>query len=130
MIRALKVVMIVIGVILILIGLSNIFMPDQIGKMHGFTESIGPLRWLAAVLGAIFIAIGVWAIAASRDPLRNIYMVKLLITANVLLLVVNLYSTFQGYLDFSAALPHIILDVVFAVALLVLYPWRAARISE
>jgi hypothetical protein len=78
----------------------------------------------------IVIAIGVWAIAAGRDPLRNIYMVKLLITLNILLLILSLYSISQGYLDFSAVLVHIILDVVFAVALLALYPWRGTHSSE
>ena len=130
MIKALKVVMIVIGVIMILLGLNCVFNPEGMGKMHGFTESIGIVNWLAGVLGANFIAIGVWLIAAGRDPLRNIYIVKLVITLSILLLVFNLYSVSQGYLGFSAVLPHIILDVIFAVALLICYPWRAARISE
>jgi hypothetical protein len=130
MTRALKVAMIVIGVIMILLGLNCVFNPDGVAEMHGLAESIGAFKWLAAVFGASLITIGVWAIVAGRDPLRNIYMVKLIITLSILFLVVNIYSTIQGYLDFSAVLPHIILDVVFAAALLICYPWRAARHSE
>ena len=60
----------------------------------------------------------------------NIYWVKFAITKTVLFVVVELYLIIQGYVDFNQIVAAIILDGVFAVLFLVLYPWRAARISE
>ncbi len=50
--------------------------------------------------------------------------------AHVLLdqfVVVGISSIIQGYVSFSQTGAVIIMDALFAVAFLVLYPWRAAR---
>jgi hypothetical protein len=130
MTKALKVVMIVLGVILILMGLINILMPDLVAETHGIAESTGYIKWLGAILGVFFITAGVWVVIVGRDPLRNIYWVKFLITLCILGIVANIYTIGRGYVDFSQVVQHIILDAIFAVALLVLYPWRAARSGE
>jgi hypothetical protein len=127
MTTALKVVMIVYGVILILGGLADIVIPDQVAEMYGLGECPGYVKWMAAGMGTILIAAGVWLIAAGRDPLRHIYWVKFVITKSILTVVVTAYSTAQGYVDFSQVMGLIIVDAVFAVAFLALYPWRAAR---
>ena len=130
MVKALKVVMIVYGLIILLIGLANIVIPDQVAKMYGIEEIPAYVKWLAAVMGAVFIAAGVWVIAAGRDPLRHIYWVKFVITKSVLSVVVTVYSILVGYVDFSQVGGVIILDGIFAVAFLALYPWRAAQSGE
>ena len=127
MIKALKVVMIVYGAIGLLLGLGLIFMPDQMAGMAGFGEIPGYTKWYMAVLGATFVAACIWVIAAGRDPLRHIYWVKFVVTLPILLLVINAYSIIKGYVDFSQVGTHLILDVIFTVAFLVLYPWRAGR---
>jgi hypothetical protein len=127
MVKALKVVLIIYGVILILAGLADIIIPDQVAEGYGIGEIPGYAKWMAAGMGAIFIAAGVWVIAAGRDPLRHIYWVKFVITKSILAVVVTVYSIAQGYVDFSQVGGLIILDAVFAVAFLALYPWRAAR---
>jgi hypothetical protein len=130
MIKALKVVMIVYGVILICGGLMDIFAHDVVIRMYGLTEVASFVKWMGEIIGAAFIAIGVWVVAASRDPLRDITWVKLVITKGLLTVVVTVHSIIAGFVDFSQVGQIIILDAVFAVAFLVLYPWRAARISE
>ena len=126
MIKALKIVMIIYGVLLILMGLLDITMHDLVIQMYGFSEGPSYVLWMGEVIGALFIAIGVWVIVAGRDPLRNIYWVKLVITVCILGLAVTIHSILVGYVDFSQVVGSIIYDGVFAVAFLALYPWRAA----
>ncbi len=130
MIKALKVTMIVWGIIGILYGLAYILAPNQYGDMFGFEKGPEYVLGLIASLGGCFIAVSVFVIAAARDPLRNISWVKFVILLSILGLVVQLYSVMQGAVDFSQAGVGIIEDAVFAVAFLALYPYRAARGGE
>ena len=130
MVKALKVVMIVYGALMILMGLLDITMHDLVAKMYGFGEVASYAKWMGEVIGAIFIAIGVWVIVAGRDPLRHINWVKFVITVSLLAVVVSVHSILVGYVDFSQIKVSIIFDGIFAVAFLALYPWRAARSGE
>ncbi len=127
MIRALKVAIIVFGVIHILLGLALIFAPYQTASMLGFGEIAAPAVYLAALCGLTFIAASVWLIVAGRDPLRHLIWVKFAISWALLGVVVQSYLVAQGVVNFSQAGPGIIDDAVFAVAFLAFYPYRAAR---
>ena len=127
MLKALKVTMIVYGVIGILFGLAYIFVPRQLGAIFGFEQGPEYVSAFLATLGVSFIAPCVFLIAAARDPLRHIYWVKFAILFAILMAVIELYSVIRGYLDFGQAGMGIILHAVFAAAFLVFYPWRAAR---
>ena len=76
MIRALKVALILYGVIGILFGLAFIFVPYELGSMFGFEEGPEYVPHFLALLGVCFIAPAVFLIAAARDPLRHISWVK------------------------------------------------------
>ncbi len=130
MIKALRVVLIVYGVILLVMGLGGIIFPDQISGLFGIEEVTDDIIYLAVIVSAFSISLGIWLIIAGRDPLGNIYWVKFAITKTVLFVVVELYLIIQGYVDFNQIVAAIILDGVFAVLFLALYPWRVARISE
>ena len=130
MVKSLKVVMIVVGTIGILAGLSNIVIPDQAAKLYGFGQIADYVRWISALGGASFVAAGSWVIVASRDPIRHINWVKFEITKCLLFVAVTAYSIIRGYVDFSQVGMLLILFAVFAVAFLAFYPWRAARLSE
>ena len=127
MIRALKVTMIVYGVVGILFGLAYILFPQQLREMFGYEQRPEYVLPVLASLGFCFIAAGVFLIAAARDPLRHIYWVKYAILFAILMVVADLYSVIQGYVDFGQAVYGIIIHAIFAVALLAFYPWRAAR---
>ena len=127
MIRALKVVLIVYGVINILLGLAFILAPYQAASLMGFGEIADLGVYVGALYGATAIAASVWLIAAGRDPLRHITWVKFAILWSILLAVAGLYLVVRGAVDFSQAGVGIIIDAVFAAAFLVFYPWRAAR---
>ena len=130
MIKALKVTMIVWGIIGILYGLVYILAPTQYSDMFGFEKGPEYVLGLVASLGGCFIAGSVFVIAAARDPLRNISWVKFAILFNFIGLVIGLYSVIRGYVDFAQAGTGIILYAIFAVAFLALYPYRAAHGGE
>jgi hypothetical protein len=128
MLKALKVTMIVWGVLHILMGLAFIFVPRQLGEMFGYTAE-GPVHILAflASLGVGMLVPGIFVMVAARDPIKHIWWVKFAILTAVLSLVVELYSVIMGYVTFNQASGGIILPAVFIVAFLIFYPWRGPR---
>ncbi len=131
MILGLKITLIVFGVRNILVGLALIFTPQLFVNIGwGFGEIADYVPYIMGIFGLSVIAPAPWLIAAARDPLRHITWVKFGILWMILAVVVPLYSVIQGAVDFSQASIGIIIDGVFGVALLVFYPYRAARGSD
>ncbi len=130
MIKALRVTMMVWGILGILFGLAYIFVPLQLGSMMGYEKGPAYVAYMLAGLAGFLISISVFIIIAARDPLRHINWVKFAILNCSLSLVLGLYSVIQGYVDFSQAGMGIILHAVFAAAFLAFYPWRTARSSQ
>ena len=130
MIRVLRVVMIIWATISILLGLVYIFMPTQFADMVGFEHGPISTLYLLAMLGVTFVAIGAFLIIAARDPLKNILWVQFAIAWAVLAVAIEAYSIGRGFVSFAQIGTGVIIDSVFAVALLALYPWRAARSSQ
>jgi hypothetical protein len=125
MIRALKVALIVVGVIEILLGLSLVFVPGQAAS--GVSEVSGYLTYMMASLGICLIAFGAFLIVAARDPLRHINWVKYAIVLCILGAAGGLYSVILGAVSFGQAGMQIIMDAVIAAVFLALYPYRAAK---
>jgi hypothetical protein len=130
MLNALRVTMIVWGILGILFGLAYIFAPGLLGAMTGYEQGPSYIFYMLAIIAVSFISISVFIIIASRAPLQHINWVKFAILYCVLGVVIGLYSLLRGYVDFSQAGLGIIIDAVFAVAFLAFYPWRAARSSR
>ena len=129
MIKALKVTMIVFGVVEICFGLGFLFFLPAMGSMLGFEQVPDYIQYMGALLGLTLIPISVFIIAAARDPLRHIYWVKFAICWEVLGVLAGLYSVIMGYVSFGQAGMGTIWDAVVAAALLIFYPWRAAKQS-
>ena len=123
MIRGLKIVMIIFGAVSVLSGLAHIFIPDQL-----ISEACSAALLAMAMVGVSFVAGGVYLIiAGTRDIIRHIYWVQFAILWAILSVAGGLYSVMRGYVTFEQSMMPIIIDAVFAVALLALYPWRAAK---
>ena len=129
MMRGLQAALIIYGAISALLGLMLIVAPNQAASMFGFGEIADYTRYFMALCGISFIAPGVWLVVAGRNPLQHITWVKFAILWSILALVAGLYSIVQGVVTFNQAGTGIILDAVFAVAFLALYPYQAARSS-
>ena len=130
MIKALKVSMIVYGVVGILFGLAYIFVPRQLGAMFGFEEGPAHVAAMAAALGVSWVSACIFLIIAARDPLKHILWVKYAIVFAILSLAAELYSFIIGYMEFSQVVMGIVIHGVFATAFLAFYPWRVARSGE
>ena len=127
MIKALKVAMIAWSVIAILVGLAYIFIPKQLGQMGNFEKGPAWVKYILALLGICYIAAGAFVIRAARDPLKHIMWVQFAIAVAILTVVVAASSMGRGLVTFSQEGMPLIFNAVFAVALLALYPWRAAK---
>ena len=130
MIRGLKVAMIVFGAIGILHGLTLIFIPEQLGAMMGYAKGPAYVAYFLAMLGICVIVPSAFLIVAARDPLKHIMWVQFAIAWAILAVAVDVYSIMRGFVAFEQAGMSVIIDAVFAVAFLALYPYRAARSSD
>ena len=130
MTKALKVVLIIYGVVEILFGLGFILFPQKLTEMFGFEKGPDYVQYILALLGFTLIAISVFLIAAARDPLRHISWVKFGILWAITGVIGGLYAVIRNYVDFGQAGMQIVMDAVLAVALLIFYPWRAVRESR
>ncbi len=119
--------LIVFGVVEILMGLLLVIFPDKAASMSGVNEVSGYLKYTMASLGICLIVPSVFLIVAARDPLRHINWVKFAIVWCILGAVAGLYSIVQGDVEFSHAGIQIIMDAVFAVVFLALYPYRITK---
>ena len=124
MIRALKVALIVFGVLGILFGLLLIFSPGTLASKSVVSEVAGYLKYTMATLGYCLIAPSVFLIIAARDPLRHINWVRFAIVWCILGAAVELYSVGRSDITFGHAAALIIMHAFFAVVFLALYPWR------
>lgn len=130
MIRALKVALIVYGVITIFFGLLFMFSPRELGASQGYESSPKYVGYFLALLGYYMIVPAIFLIIAARDPIRHINWVRFAIVWTLASVVTSFYSLMRGYVTFSQVELALIVDGGFAVAFLVLYPWRTARLSK
>lgn len=127
MVRGLKIALVIYGALTIVLGLMDITMHELVAQMFSFRQAPIYVNWMGELIGAIFIAIGVWVIIAARDPIQHINWVKFVITMSILAVAVSAHSIIVGYVSFSQIQGPMVFDSISAVAFLVLYPWRVAR---
>ncbi|MFC1902155.1 hypothetical protein ACFLX3_04435 [Chloroflexota bacterium] len=130
MVKGLRVVMYIYAAILLLSGLAFIFIPDQMASMYDVTAASGFAKFVLLMVGAIYLAAGVWIMVAAREPLRDINWVKFVITKGTLSIIVGIYAIIVGYVNLNPLLTIIILDAILMILLLAFYPWRAAHSSD
>jgi len=125
-VKGLKVAMIIWAAIAILVGLAYIFLPSQLSEMGGFEKAPAWADYVLALLGVCFVATGAFVIvAAVKGPLKHIKWVQFAIVVTILISVVAASAIMRGIVTFSQEGPLLIVNAVFAVAFLALYPWRA-----
>jgi hypothetical protein len=129
MVKALKVTMIVYGVIGILFGLLMVFIPGQMNEWFNGPALSGYEKYLTALIGMPNIAAAVFLIIASRDPIKNISWVKFAIVWALFWAVTVVYGLVRGYVDFSQEGSALIIHIIFAALFFAFYPWRAAQTS-
>jgi len=129
MLKGLKVCVIIYSIALVVTGILNIIIPEQMAKLLGFSELSNAGMTLAMLLGAVYAAMGVWAIAASGDLAKNLTWVKFFITKALVSDVTMLYAVIKGHATFNGTWWFIAVDVLFVALFLAFYPWRATQQS-
>ena len=129
MIKPLKVIMIIYAISGILLGLAFIIVPSIIGAMLGYDSGPTYIAALTAMLGASFISACIFLLIAAKNPIKHILWVKYAIVFAILSLVAPLYSFLLDHITIIQALAPLITHTVFAIALLVFYPWRTERLE-
>lgn len=122
--KGLAVAMIVWAAIGIVYGLVFIIAPGQT------LSTFGPGKWPAyapyflMLLGNSYIVSGVFVIIAARDPLKHILWLQLAIAWSLLDALGAFYFMIWGEVNFSQAELGLVIDIIFVVAFLALYPRR------
>jgi hypothetical protein len=131
MVKALRVAMIVWSVGSILMGIGFLFFPTTLGEVMAISGGTDNTTLsVLATLGVLIIVFSVFTIIAARDPLKHILWVQYVITSAVFDGGVKVYTIARGYVTFRQIGLPLIVDAIFAVAFLALYPWRSSRIVE
>ena len=130
MVRGLKVALFVYGVLQALLGIAFIFVPVWVGTMFGFTEVADLAAYLVTMLGGGLVAAAFLLILTGLDPLGNTLGLKFAIVWSALGAVTQLYSMSQGIVSFGQAGVGTILDAIFALIFLFLYPWRQEQTQK
>lgn len=118
MLRGLKMTMVLLGGVLCLEGILDIVLPAQRAAGMGASNAKLPM----AILGATWIAAGVWTAAAARDPLRHLNWVKFALTLPLILLVALLVEVLRGDVPFMGVAIDGAFNALFVTLLIVFYP--------
>ena len=122
--RGMKIVLILYGAVHVVLGVPFIIAPQWTSNIFGIGEIAVYVPYLMALLGGAFIALAFLLIVAGLNPLEHITVVKYAILHAILGTAMGVYAIITGSVDFSVAGMGIILDAVFAIAFLSLYPYR------
>lgn len=128
MIKGLKVAMILWSAIGGLTALEYIFVPQQM--LAGFEKGPAYLPYFLMLIGNAWIVCSVFVIIAARDPLKHIMWVQAAIAWSLLDLITAAYFIIRGIVPFSQAGLVLIINIIFIVAFLILYPWRKALVDK
>ncbi len=118
--------MAVFGAVLSIEGILDIVLPVPRAAGMGLGDSASHAQLAMAILGATWLAAGLWIIIASRDPLRHRNWVKFALTLPLVLLFALTGAVLRGHVAFRQVAIDIIVNVIFIVLFLVFYP-RGAR---
>ncbi len=127
MIKGLRVTMILWGAVNILVGLAFILAPQPLLAMDGFEEGPAYFSYFLAYLGNALLVSGAMMLIAARDPLQHIMWVQLAVAWSLLDALAALYFLIHGTVHFSQMGWIPIIDALFVLAFLVLYPRHNAR---
>ena len=119
----LKAALIIYGALHIAQGIILLVVPDRITEFSGF-EAMTSSEYFLAIIGATFIAAGVWFAMTGLNPLQNINGVRFALLWSILLLLIPLYALAQDYVDFGHIWFVVVENAIFAAAFLIFYPLR------
>ena len=121
---ALKVILVIYGLLfLILWGLMPVF-GDHIAALIGLKYTIKPIfgmdvGWLGMIIGLLLLF-------ASRDPVKNVLVINIMIIANILFIIFYFveWLVIKERMEFIW-LPNLIAGIVFLILMIIFRPKKA-----
>lgn len=120
----LKIALVIYGAIYITQGIILLVAPQRIADLYGFGNINDQMAYIMAITGSAFIAAGVWFAMTFLDPIRNMNSVRFAIIWACLMFITPLYAMWQNYVEFDHIWLGLVLNAIFAAALLIFYPRR------
>ena len=115
----LKIALIIYGAIHIVWGFMMLFAPDTMTEFSGLVTSA---EYFLVLLGAAFVAVGVWFIMTALDIVNNVGGIKFAVLWSAIMLVAPLFSLWLEYIDFGHIWFIVVINAVFCGVFLVFYP--------
>ena len=115
----LKIALIIYGAIHIVWGFMMLFAPDTMTEFSGLVTSA---EYFLVLLGAAFVAVGVWFIMTALDIVNNVGGIKFAVLWSAIMLVAPLFSLWMEYIDFGHIWFIVVINAVFCGSFLVFYP--------
>ena len=117
----LKIALIIYGAIHIVWGAMMLFAPDRMTKFSGF-EIANSAEYFLALLGAAFIAAGVWFIMTALNIVANAAGVRFAVLWSAIMLITPLFTLWLDFIDFGHIWFIVAINAVFCGAFLFFYP--------
>ncbi len=130
-IRGLKIVMIGGGGLETLIGIVCIFAPAKLSALMGHGGTAIGASYLS-LFGVCITIPSIFIMLAGRDPLQYFSWVRFATVWAVASVIILILSIIRDFATFSEIGGNLVLDFLFAVVYLALYPWgiKSSRISR
>jgi len=117
----LKIALIIYGAIHIVWGIMMLFTPDRMTEFSGF-EIANSAEYFLVLLGAAFIAAGVWFIMTALDIVNNVGGIRFAVLWSAIMLIAPLFSLWLDYIDFGHIWFIVVINAVFCGSFLIFYP--------
>ncbi len=117
----LKIALILYGAIHIVWGIMMLAVPDRMTEFSGFEIAVSA-EYFMALLGAAFIAAGVWFIMTALDIVQNAGGVRFAVLWSAIMLITPLFTLWVDYIDFGHIWFIVVLNAIFCGAFLLFYP--------
>jgi len=92
----LKVLLIAVGIVQLVLGLSYLFIPHELLRWMGHSLPATDINYPLGMLAARFLAYGLGMLVIARAPARHPFWIKNMVLIQVIDLAVGLFYTFSG----------------------------------
>ena len=123
--RMLRFLLVLDSAVLFLLGVSFIFLPQQVLAAFHFHDLPAGVNYLIGLWGCVFATLAVGYFFAAVDPIRNIVWVQVGIARGALECLLGAFYMARGIVTFQQAGFGIIVAALITVAYIIWYPRRA-----
>ncbi len=124
--RVLRFLLVLDSAVLFLLGVSFIFLPQQVLLAFHFRDLPVGVNYLIGLWGCVFATLAMGYFFAAMDPIRNIVWVQVGIARGALECLLGVFYMARGVVTFPQAGFGIIVAALITAAYIIWYPRRTA----